>query len=200
MRYEILVDHGETANKCTIVPLSYRTDFAIRRFPRGELIKGFTADILLHPDGIPLDQLRTTNAASLAAIDCIWKRLSPIIHWLEKPLPTLARIPDGFVTAYPRLSKHGNDPDGGLATIEALFIGAAFLGHWDTTLLSEYFFGERFLELNDQRFRDLGVTPGPASNQPIFQPRYPRSAWKRRVSRGRAGEREGLAALDLLTD
>ena len=188
LRYEVLIDHGETSNKCTILPVSYREDLSIRKFRRGRPIPGLKADILLHPDGVSLAELvgADSQVESLATIDCIWRRLRPIMGWLEKPLPKLVKIPDGFVTAYPRLSRLGNDPSGGLATIEAVFIAAAFVGKWDISLLSEYFFGEEFIQLNQRRFRDFGIDPFCPEGVPIYQPRFPRSAMTRRLGRGRA--------------
>lgn len=188
LRYEVLIDHGETSNKCTILPVWYRDDLSIRKFRRGRTIPGLKADILLHPDGVSLAELASANihVESLATIDCIWRRLDPIMGWLEKPLPQLVKIPDGFVTAYPRLSRLGNDPSGGLATIEAVFIAAAFVGNWDTSLLAEYYFGERFIQMNERRFRDFGIEPVCPKDVPIYQPRFPRSAMSRRLGRGRA--------------
>ena len=145
-------------------------------------------------DGESLDSFRPVRESlkSVAAIDCIWRRLSPIVHWIEGPLPRLARIPPGFVTAYPRRSQFGDaDPGGGLATIEALFIGAAFLGHWDETLLSEYYFGEHFLETNQRVFTDYEIWPlkdeseNLDSRLPLFNPKHPRNAVHRRIARGR---------------
>jgi len=191
VQYEILVDHGETANKCTVLPLRYRSDFLIRRFKKDGPVKAFRADFLLHPDGDRLDQMpppASGTACVVGLIDCVWRRLAPIISRLEGPLPPLVRIPDGFVTAYPRKALPPFDPHGGLATIEALFIGAAFLGNWDETLLSEYFFGSRFLSLNRQLFEQFGLWPdGRDESVSLYQPQHPRSAQQRRIGRGRAG-------------
>jgi pre-rRNA-processing protein TSR3 len=76
---------------------------------------------------------------------------------VAKPLPKLVRIPDGFVTAYPRRNKEGNDPGEGLATIEALFIAAAFLGFWDETLLEKYYFKDAFLKENEALWKKYGL-------------------------------------------
>ncbi len=182
LEYEIIVDHSETANKCTILPLSYRADFHI---DRRRLSHTLSADILLHPNGLPLPQfiMVQPRVQRLAAIDCIWRRLDPILERLEHPHPHLVRIPEQFVTAYPRRSRKDFDPDGGLATIEALFIAAAFVGTWDLSLLREYFFAEKFLELNAAAFRHFGI--GQELEAPVFQPLYPLNSRKRRIGRGR---------------
>lgn len=187
LHYEIIVDHGETANKCTIMPLQYREDFIILQ---GRVRGPLTSSLLLHHEGVPFHQLdrSTRETKRVGVIDCVWRRLDPILEYLEKPLPTLVRIPDGFVTAYPRRSKKDFDPSGGLATIEAIFIAGAFLGHWDETLLREYFFAEQFLEMNDAVFRQYGVNPPENQSRPIFNPLLPRNAQQRRIGRGRAGK------------
>src|SRR5262245_23220486 len=106
--FEVLVDRNENPRKCTVQPLAYRADFALRRFGRGEPVGRLTADILLHMDGEPLDRL-SAPARSVAVIDCHWKRCASIMARLEPPWPRLARIPGGFQTAYPRKNLDGKD-------------------------------------------------------------------------------------------
>lgn len=148
MRYEVLVDKLENPRKCTIQPLRGREDFTFRFFSGNQPIPAFGADCLLHIDGECLSGVPRGSLRSLALIDCTWKKVPGVLQRLEKPLPRLVRMPDGFRTAYPRMNKEGLDPDGGLATIEALFIAAAFMGKWDETLLAQYHFKPQFLELN----------------------------------------------------
>ena len=164
MKFEILVDKSESVTKCTILPLEYRADFEIRRFTRNRPIAPLSGDFLLHPEGRLLSSPRDVNApvSKISLIDCNWRRLGGIFEHLERPWPELVRIPEGFVTAYPRRNKQGLDPENGLATIEALFIAAAFCGVWDETLLKEYYFGPRFIEINRDTFVRFGLLrPGP---------------------------------------
>lgn len=160
LEYEFLVDRAEKPNKCTILPLESRRDFAIRRFARGRPIPRLTADLLLHLQGPPLPELGQAlhRVRRLGLVDCHWHRLPLIVQQIEAPLPMLARIPDGFVTAYPRRNKQGLDPMGGLATIEAAFIAAAFLGVWDETLLERYHFASQFLAANASVFAAFGLS------------------------------------------
>ncbi|MFZ2512267.1 MAG: hypothetical protein WAW85_14400 [Gordonia sp. (in: high G+C Gram-positive bacteria)] len=162
--FEVLVDRSERAAKCTILPLAYRDDFAIRRIRRGVPLGPLSGDLLLHPDGESLATLAPRLRADgpverLSAIDCTWKQLPRFLRWVPEPLPLLAGIPPGFVTAYPRKNKVDLDPDGGLATIEALFIADAFLGGWDETLFTEYYFGAAFLAANASVFARYGLGP-----------------------------------------
>jgi len=166
MQYEILVDRTERPVKCSILPLHYRGDFRIIRFDRRREIPALAGNLLLHPDGTPLSEHRARGAARapmLSAIDCNWRRLAVITARIAPPLPDLVSIPDGFQTAYRRRNQRDLDPPAGLATIEALFIAAAFLGIWDETLLCEYRPAREFMEINSAAFRRYGLSPLPSS-------------------------------------
>ncbi|GAC57084.1 hypothetical protein GOHSU_16_00405 [Gordonia hirsuta DSM 44140 = NBRC 16056] len=209
MQFEVVVDRTERVQKCTILPLAYRDDFEIRRVRRGAPVEPLTGDLLLHPDGESLATLGPRLIAAgpvgrLSAIDCIWKQLDGFLSCIGRPLPQPAAIPPGFVTAYPRKNKVDLDPDGGLATIEALFIAAAFLGVWDETLLAEYYFGPAFLEANREVFARYGL--GPDAPEPADRARRSGLIPERRraageVDRRTAGQqprRLGIAAQDPL--
>lgn len=188
MYYEIVVDHYETANKCTIAPLRDRTDFRfVKVFGEGPL-GPLSAPILLHPDGMCLSKWdRTVSVPALASVDCVWRRLPSIVrrlHWSVAPA-IFAKIPTGFVTAYPRVGKKSAEPEGGLATVEALFTAAALLGNWDVSLLSRYYFGRLYVERNARRFVELTVDH--AADEAQWPPplRLERNSHLRKVNRGR---------------
>ena len=63
-----------------------------------------------------------------------------------------ARSLSGIVTAYPRRSKLGSDPDDGLASIEALYAAYRITGRSTTGLLDSYRWADEFLQLNKERF------------------------------------------------
>ncbi|MBY0369516.1 hypothetical protein K2X33_02445 [bacterium] len=191
MRYEILIDAGETANKCTIKPLSGRPDFRLFKVWGEGPLGPFSAPLLLHHEGECLSTLREgfQEVPAIAAVDCVWRRLPRLLKrmaWEQDQPAVRARIPEGFITAYPRVGQPEQDPDGGLATIEALFIAAALVGNWDVTLLSKYYFGRAFVEKNARRFLELGVAQAgnPETLPPVFQSE--RSSQSRRWNRGRA--------------
>lgn len=185
MIYEVILDSGETANKCTIAPLAYRSDFRLYRVKGEDTLGPLASEILLHPEGPCLTEIKkSVQVKGIATIDCVWRRVDPIIRRVAAPLPMLARIPDGFQTAYPRHSKHGFDPDCGLATIEAIFVARALLGVWDVTLLSHYHFGPEFVDLNAKRFLDLGVHQAvDPEARPIRLPKDRNSQQRRRDRR-----------------
>jgi ribosome biogenesis protein Tsr3 len=158
-RYEVLVDKKENPRKCTIQVHKGRPDFLIRTFSLPKPITALSADCLLHIDGEDLSTMDRTGLKSLSLIDCTWRKVAPALHSIAGPLPRLVRIPEGFVTAYPRKNKKGEDPSTGLATIEALFIAAAFLGIWDESLLEKYYFGQEFLTLNEAAWKKHKLGP-----------------------------------------
>lgn len=158
-RYEILMDKRENPRKCTIHPIKDRPDFFVRYFSKDRPIAAFGADCLLHVDGEDLSEMDVSGLRSLGLIDCTWKRVAPTMQRVSLPLPRLVRIPEGFTTAYARRNKEGKDPDAGLATIEALFIAAAFLGFWDESLLEKYYFKSEFLKGNEALWRKYRLGP-----------------------------------------
>ncbi len=159
LHYEILVDKLENPRKCTIQPLKGRADFSFHYFSGNKPIAPFTSECLLHIDGEDLTGIPRGSLHSLALIDCTWKKVPGVLQRLAKPLPRLVRMPDGFVTAYARKNKQGLDPEGGLATVEALFIAAAFMGYWDPTLLSSYYFKNEFIDLNEALWKKYDLGP-----------------------------------------
>lgn len=185
MFYEVIVDVGETPNKCTILPLRHRKDFHLTSVKGRRSFDPFRSEVLLHHEGQCLTELRKSlkMVQGIACIDCVWRRLDGLLKRVAPPLPLLARIPDGFVTAYPRKSAQSTDPDGGLATIEAIFVAAALLGHWDPSLLSEYHFGRKFVEMNQKLFVELGVIQAADSqNFPVLN-QQTRNSRQRRLNR-----------------
>jgi len=187
VKYEIVVDHGETENKCTITPLRGRPDFQFFSvFGQGPL-GPLSAPLLLHPDGQCLTEIPGRPVSALASVDCVWRRLPkilPRLSWLGNPA-RLAKIPSGFITAYPRTGRPQADPEGGLATVEAIFIAAALLGNWDPSLLGRYYFGRVFVERNARRFVELGVRQ--AADEVLWptQLQPQRNSYRRNANRGR---------------
>jgi pre-rRNA-processing protein TSR3 len=159
LKYLVVMDSKENTKKCTVAPLSGRSDFHFEIFDRGKVVPKLDAAFLLHIDGVPLQDLPKVNnqEATLAVIDSHWKACEKIIRFITPPLPSLVKIPPDFVTAYPRSSKIFADPDGGLATIEAVFIAATFLGTWDETLLDHFHWKKEFLRLNAPVFARYGL-------------------------------------------
>jgi len=62
---------------------------------------------------------------------------------LRRTLPSVA-------TAYPRVSKLEQDPLGGLASVEALYLACLLLGKRDYSLLQAYYWRENFMQTLQQ--------------------------------------------------
>ncbi|MBL8862731.1 MAG: DUF367 domain-containing protein [Planctomycetes bacterium] len=139
----ILRDPRESAAKCSLTPLrghpgirflSWKHD---RRFDVG-------TRVLLHADG---EEITPADAGRpLLLIDCAWRRVPTLLATCDGEL-ALRRLPR-LVTAYPRRSRTFQDPEQGLASVEALYAALALLGRPSPELLEGYRFGLEFLRLN----------------------------------------------------
>ena len=187
MIYEVLLDKGETPNKCTIAPLAGRPDFSLFRVKGDRKWGPLRSSILLHHKGECLTVIKKSldEVHGIASVDCVWRRLDKLLDRIEGPLPILARIPDNFVTAYPRKSEKNTDPESGLATIEAIFVASALFGHWEPSLLSQYYFGRKFIEMNIKRFLELGCLQAADTKMwPVLTVPH-RHSQNRRLARGK---------------
>jgi pre-rRNA-processing protein TSR3 len=100
---------------------------------------GFTVLALGAPELSPEDVGRP-----LLLLDSTWRLLPQIEACLfgQGVRRTLPAVP----TAYPRISKIAEDPMGGLASVEALFLAKLLLGERDDALLADYYWRDVFLE------------------------------------------------------
>ncbi len=142
----IVVRRGEDPAQCTVRPLrgTPGLDFLpypLRRKP------DLSRHLLLAPDAPPLSP--ADAGRPLLLLDASWRHAAKMRKAVE---PVEARsIPPGWQTAYPRRSKIHEDPEAGLATVEALFAALCTLGVRDDTLLRFYLWRDVFLELNRGR-------------------------------------------------
>jgi pre-rRNA-processing protein TSR3 len=139
----ILRDPRESTKKCSLTPL---------RGTEGIRFVGYEPDrrvdagqrILLHPDG---DEITSADRGKpLLLIDCAWRRLPQLLATVDGELEH-RRLPK-LITAYPRKSKQFEDPEQGLASIEALYAALALLGEVRGELLESYRWKEDFLARN----------------------------------------------------
>lgn len=80
----------------------------------------------------------------LLLLDSTW-RLLPGMRRMIEGLPLERSLPVGIRTAYPRVSKMTEDPDCGLATIEALYAALRIMGSDCPALLDGYLWKDAFL-------------------------------------------------------
>lgn len=140
----------ERLSKCTLQPLLGRPDctfFSAKRGFRWDA-SGF---ITLSLDA-PLLERKDSTPKGLLLLDAAWALLPGLEACIYGNLIKRS-LPATFRTAYPRVSKISQDPEPGLASIEALFIAKCILGDKDPSLLIDYYWRDRFLEINADSFK-----------------------------------------------
>lgn len=155
----MLVHPRERRSKCTVHWLRGDPRFQFFRAPRRPAdLSGYVRLAMDGPTLSPADA-----ASGLLVLDGTWRlvdRLAPAVGEIPP-----RRLPP-FITAYPRTSKMHVDPDGGLATIEAVYAALRILGRDTTGLLSRYPWADEFLQINAKLFAAATVlrSPLPASS------------------------------------
>jgi len=159
----------EKRSKCSLTPIENFDGVFIRRAKPGMRYDG-TGHILLAPDApelSPEDSFTTAaeeahfgeiGRADLIArdgegrglrpillLDSVW-RLLPAMRCKIVGSPIERSLPKSIATAYPRASKMTDDPDAGLATIEALYAALAILGCRRDELLDGYLWRDEFIK------------------------------------------------------
>lgn len=136
----------ESPKKCSLTPLRERTEWPIRwiHCSAGEAVEVGEVT-LLHPDGEALGP--ADRARPLLLIDSSWRDLPRVLRGVSGTLHRRC-LPKGLVTAYPRKSNWFEDPETGLASIEALHAAVAMLGQRDDRLLEGYHWAQQYLEQN----------------------------------------------------
>lgn len=133
----------ERRSKCSLTPLESRADIHFVRARSGSEwtfdMTGFTVLAL----GAPELSLKDAGRP-LLLLDSTWRLLPQLEACLvgEGVRRTLPEVQG----AYPRTSKIAEDPNGGLASVEALFLAKLLLGERDDTLLANYHWRAEFLE------------------------------------------------------
>jgi len=131
----------ERISKCSLRFLHGRPEMTFLRAKPGWRFDatGFT---LLAVDAPPLSP--DDAGRPLLLLDSTWRWLPQLMACLHGE-PVRRSIPGGLETAYPRTSKVFEDPAGGLASIEALYVARRLLGDEDASLLEGYHWREAFL-------------------------------------------------------
>lgn len=138
----MVVHPRERRSKCTVEPLRGRDDFVFVRFPDKPTIS-LEGYVRLGMGGAELSP--ADSARGLLVLDGTWKlasRMEPF--YADLPVRSLPAVS----TAYPRVSQLYEDPSGGLATIEAVYVAFQLMNRPVAGLLDHYYWKDRFLELN----------------------------------------------------
>ena len=142
---DVLIAHDfrEPARKCSIAPLRGMDGLRFAAV-RGDRRLDAGRRIWLHPDGEELSA--TDRGTGVLLIDCTWWRVAKLARCIDGEL--IPRRLPRLITAYPRRSKLGRDPEHGLASVEALYAAIAILEGPRPELLEHYRWAAAFLEAN----------------------------------------------------
>ena len=146
----IIVRHRkENLKKCSLSGLEGRSDLRFFRYPdclaEGGL-PSLTGHILLDMEG---EVLSEKDTAPLVLLDASWRYAATMRQQIRQLSDCVSRrLPDGWVTAYPRYQTDCIDPMRGLASIEALYAAYALTGRSPQGLLDLYYWKEQFLRTN----------------------------------------------------
>jgi pre-rRNA-processing protein TSR3 len=162
----IIVHPKERRAKCTVAPLRGDPRFLFYKHPRRpDALAGY---VRLGINGPPLSVADASSG--LLLLDGTWR-------WAERMEANVAEVPvrslPRFVTAYPRTSRVFDDPDGGLATVEALYAALTILQRDTTGLLAHYPFAADFLARNRELLPDPSGQAARSSDPPDNHPLIP---------------------------
>jgi pre-rRNA-processing protein TSR3 len=131
----------ERIAKCSLRFLHDRPEMTFLRARPGFTFDG-SGFLLLEVEAPPLTG--ADAGRPLLLLDSTWRWL-PQLRACVRGAVVPRSIPGNVATAYPRTSKVFDDPDGGLASIEALYLARRLLGDRDDSLLDGYHWREQFL-------------------------------------------------------
>ncbi len=142
-RVAVVVHPKERLSKCSAWPLRDHGEFDFYRFPE-ERVPNPENCVRL---GLSDEILSPTDAdKTLIVIDATWRYVERMeADYASVPLRGL---PPEWTTAYPRNSKLFEDPDGGLATVEAIYAAYIVLARDPQDLLNDYQWRDEFLKIN----------------------------------------------------
>ena len=133
----------ERISKCSLRFLHDRPEMTFLR-GKPDLRFDATGFILLAVDAPALSL--ADQGHPLLLLDSTWRWL-PQLNACVTGEPIKRSIPGDLHTAYPRVSKTFEDPAGGLASIEALYVARKLLGDEVPELLHGYHWRDEFLTI-----------------------------------------------------
>lgn len=148
----IIIRHRkENLKKCSLRGLEGREDMQFLTYPFEQLpIPPET--LMLVMEGAPVLS-QADSARPLLILDSTWRYLPKMVQAVEKSATLEKRVlPGHFRTAYPRSQDDCVDPTRGLSSLEALFIAFQLMGHSTEGLLDNYYWRQKFLDLNNLKY------------------------------------------------
>ncbi len=139
----IIVTHPkERRKKCSVEPLRNRAGFLFWKYPKfgPESLENYVQLGFGAPQLSPADADR-----GLLVLDGTWRYAATMqASFVDVPVRSLPTCQ----TAYPRVSKLFDEPSGGLASIEAIYVAYKLIGRDTDGLLSDYNWADEFLRIN----------------------------------------------------
>jgi pre-rRNA-processing protein TSR3 len=163
----------EKRSKCSLVPVERLENTLFRRAKEGFTYEG-TGHLLLSPDApeigpadafLSAEEFEAMQASGRAGLvlhdgdnalrpvlllDSVW-RLLPGMRARVTGRPVERSLPRWLRTAYPRVSKMTDDPECGLATVEALYAAVRLMGFDCPEILDGYRWRDDFLKQFDRK-------------------------------------------------
>lgn len=152
----ILRHRKENLKKCSLKGLETHQHLIFYSYPHRmpENLQGYVMIHLGDHTTKPLS--RDDLDKGIFFLDSTWNYEKKMHDRLRKDhLLVYRSLPSFFSTAYPRQQTGCQDPQRGLATVEALFIAYKILGLSTDGLLDHYHFGKEFLEKNQAAFERI---------------------------------------------
>lgn len=143
---KILRHRKENLKKCSLTGLENHPSLEFYTYP-SHVPSDLNGCLVLALEGEPLTQ--ADAATPLLLIDGTWRYAEVMYRHVNERFSLIPRsIPSHFRTAYPRRQDDCEDPERGLASIEALYISMQILGMDTAHLLDRYHWKQKFLETN----------------------------------------------------
>lgn len=140
----VIRHHRENLKKCSMRGLEGRENFQF--FKAKDNFSFDASGMILLEIGAPEISERDAGLP-LLLLDSTWRLLPNLRNRIYGNFIPRS-LPSNIKTAYPRISKTFDDPNGGLATIEALYAALRLSGTTDDSILDGYFFKSEFLKIN----------------------------------------------------
>jgi pre-rRNA-processing protein TSR3 len=125
------------------MPLRGTPGIEFRRYSPDRRLDG-AGRILLHHEGPELSPKDAGH--DILLLDSSWTRLPKLVGTVDGE-PIRRSLPK-LITAYPREGRIVRNPEGGLASVEALYAALCILGYPKPEWLQHYYFREAFLGKN----------------------------------------------------
>ncbi len=143
-RITIIRHRRERPEKCSLTPLEGLAGIEFFVYPTEDPDVG--DHVRLGFEGPPLTP--ADRHRPILILDATWRLVAPMERRYAHVEPRSLPVDPPIRTAYPRVGKLSPDPDGGLASVEALAAALRAIGRDHRPVLTSYRWAHAFLALN----------------------------------------------------